>query len=49
MTAQAIASYTKEENGKKVPMWTEEQVSEIVTAQVSIWYEVLNPAINNLQ
>ena len=36
MTTQAIASYTKEENGKKVPMWTEEQVSEIVTAQVSI-------------
>jgi len=37
MTAQAIASYTKEENGKKVPMWTEEQVSEIVTAQSALF------------
>ena len=49
MTAQAIASYTKEENGKKVSMWNKTESDEIVTAQVSIWYEVLNPTINNLQ
>ena len=34
MAAESISAYTKEENGKTVPMWNKEQVNEIVTAQV---------------
>ena len=35
MAAESISAYTKEENGKTVPMWNKEQVNEIVTAQAS--------------
>ena len=34
MAAEAISSYTKEENGKIVPMWTKQEVEEIVASQV---------------
>jgi len=37
MTAQAIASYTKEENGKKVSMWNKTESDEIVTAQSALF------------
>ena len=33
---EAIGNYTREENGKQVPIWTKEQVDEIVTSQVFI-------------
>ena len=36
MAAEAISSYTKEQNGKTVPMWSKEEVDEIVTAQVFV-------------
>ena len=31
---EAIAEYTREVDGKQVPMWNEEEVDEIVIAQV---------------
>ena len=34
MAAEAIGSYTKEENGKTVPMWNKKEVEDIVGAQV---------------
>ena len=36
MASESIAAYTKEENGKVIPMWTKEQVDELVAAQVFI-------------
>jgi len=37
MAAESISAYTKEENGKTVPMWNKEQVNEIVTAQATLF------------
>jgi len=37
MAAEAISSYTKEENGKIVPMWTKQEVEDIVGAQVVLF------------
>ena len=34
IATEAISSYTKEENGKTVPMWTKQEVEDIVGAQV---------------
>jgi len=36
MATESISNYTKEENGKTVPMWTKEEVNEIVAAQVGL-------------
>ena len=36
MARELITAYTKEENGKKVPMWNSEEVDEIVAAQVFV-------------
>ena len=36
---ESISSYTKQENGKTVPMWNKEQVDEIVAAQVSLFIQ----------
>ena len=33
---EAIGNYTREENGKQVPIWNQEQVDEIVVSQVFI-------------
>ena len=35
-STESIGDYTKEINGKTVPMWNKEEVDEIVIAQVSI-------------
>ena len=32
--SESVSAYTKEENGKTVPMWSNEEIKEIVTAQV---------------
>lgn len=32
---ESVSSYTKEENGQTNPMWTKEEVGEIVAAQVT--------------
>jgi cytochrome P450 len=37
VATEAIMDYTKEENGKKVPMWEREEVDEIVAAQSAIF------------
>ena len=34
IATEAFSSYTKEENGKTVPMWTKQEVEDIVAAQV---------------
>jgi len=34
---EAIGNYTREENGKQVPIWTKEQVDEIVTSQAMLF------------
>jgi len=34
---ESISSFTKQENGKTVPMWNKEQVDEIVAAQATIF------------
>ena len=34
---ESISSFTKQENGKTVPMWNKEQVDEIVAAQVNLF------------
>jgi len=31
--SESVSAYTKEENGKTVPMWSNEEIKEIVTAQ----------------
>ena len=34
IATEAFSSYTKEENGKTVPMWTKQEVEDIVGSQV---------------
>jgi len=36
-SSEAFAGYTKEENGKTVPMWNKDDVEELVTAQATIF------------
>ena len=35
IASEVIAEQTREVNGKEVPMWTQEEVDEIVVAQVN--------------
>jgi len=37
MTRELITAYTKEVNGKKVPMWDGEEIDELVTAQAVLF------------
>ena len=41
MTRELITAYTKEVNGKKVPMWDGEEIDELVTAQVFISFKAI--------
>jgi len=45
MATESISAYTKDENGKTTPMWTKEEVDEIVAAQVGLYTNLVTTFI----